>query len=317
MDGVVLVVTASDDPAADLVVDVLNERRVPLVRLDPDDFPHSLDLAAELGPRGLGGTVTPAHTELPADNVRSVYWRRPSAYTAPPGMDDQDARWVIDQSRWGLGGVLACLPGALYLNHPWRNRDAESKPAQLAGASACGLAIPPTLITNQPDRARAFARHHAPIVYKPLWPSRYHAPDGTGRAIWVRPVDPSELDASVAGAAHLFQACVDKDADIRLTAVGDRAFAVRIDGAPVLDWREDYSRLTYTPVATPKPVVEAVRAYLARFNLSFGVFDFALDRTGQWIFLECNPNGQWSWFPDHITAPITHALADLLQKGRR
>ncbi len=104
-----------------------------------------------------------------------------------------------------------------------------------------------------------------------------------------------------------------KAADVRLTAVGDLLFAVRIDGSPGVDWRRHYDDLTYTPIPTPPEIAEGVRAYLDAFGLVFGAFDFGLGTDGRWYWYECNPNGQWAWFPDRITAPITAALADQLQ----
>ncbi|GGV50347.1 hypothetical protein GCM10010245_79210 [Streptomyces spectabilis] len=76
------------------------------------------------------------------DRVRAVYWRRPHPYSAAPGVEGQDARWCAEEARYGLGGILASLP-AHYVNHPWRNRNAEYKPAQLAAAVRCGFDVPP------------------------------------------------------------------------------------------------------------------------------------------------------------------------------
>ncbi|GAA5704606.1 MULTISPECIES: hypothetical protein [Streptomyces] len=112
---------------------------------------------------------------------------------------------------------------------------------------------------------------------------------------------------------RLFQQRVSKSADIRLTAVGDHLTAVRIDGSPGIDWRRHYEALTYTPVPVPPEITKGVRAYLDAFGLVFGAFDFGLGTDGRWHWYECNPNGQWAWFPDNITAPITNALADRLQ----
>jgi hypothetical protein len=112
---------------------------------------------------------------------------------------------------------------------------------------------------------------------------------------------------------HLFQQRVDKVADVRLTAVGEHLFAVRIDGAQGLDWRRDYDALSYTLIETPPEVANGVRAYLDAFGLVFAAFDFGLDVQGRHWFYECNPNGQWAWFPDEITEQITAALADQLQ----
>jgi hypothetical protein len=71
------------------------------------------------------------------------------------------------------------------------------------------------------------------------------------------------------------------------------------------------------------PIVAGLLAYLDRFGLVFGCFDFALVDAGtdvagtagryRWTFIECNPNGQWGWLPD---APaIADAVADTLLEG--
>ncbi|MBY8840899.1 ATP-grasp ribosomal peptide maturase [Streptomyces sp. SP2-10] len=311
----VLVVTRLDDATADEVITELNRRRVPVVRLDPGDFPREVTLSGTFDSIGPGGTLATGSRTVDLWNVRSVYWRRPTPYTADRAMDEQTGRWAVEEARYGLGGILAALPGARYLNHPWRNRDAEYKPAQLATAAACGFTVPPTLITNDPGRVRAFTDEHGPVIYKPLRETEYT--DDTGRAltVWIEDVTPDQIDRQIRHTAHLFQQRVAKTADIRLTAVGDHLTAVRIDGSPGVDWRRHYDRLTYTSVPVPPEVAKGVRAYLDAFGLVFGAFDFGLDHGGAWQWYECNPNGQWAWFPDHITTPITRVIADHLQHG--
>lgn len=312
-DRHVVVATRLDDVTADLVIAELNERGVPVVRLDPGDFPSSVTLDVLLDEGGPCGRIRTATRSIDVSAVRSVYGRRPSPYSAPAGIRGDEAQWCTDQARYGLGGVLGALPGAHYVNHPWRNRDAEYKPAQLSTAARCGLRIPPTLITSDQARAREFAADYGSVVYKPLWNTDYTAPDGRHLNIWAAEVTPDSITAQVSMAPHLFQQRVDKICDIRLTAVGENLFGVRIDGAPGLDWRLHYDKLAYSPIPVPPDVAKAVHAYLDAFSLVFGAFDFGLDRDGHWWLYECNPNGQWAWFPDHITGRITRALADRLQ----
>lgn len=292
----------------------LHRRAVPVVRLDPGDFPTEVALNARLGGTGgLTGTLRTETRVLALSEVRAVYWRRPTPYSAPPLPTEQDTRWCVEQARYGLGGVLAMLPGAYYVNHPWRNRDAEYKPAQLATAARCGLRIPPTLITNDLAEARLFAQEHGPVIYKPLRNTDYLGVDGRALTVWVEAVEPADLDAGVALSAHLFQQRVNSVADLRLTAVGNDLFTVRIEGAPGSDRRRHYDSLHYTLVETPPDLAEGVRAYLDAFGLVFGAFDFGLDADGRAWLYECNPNGQWAWFPDPVTRRIACALADRLQ----
>lgn len=309
----VLVVTRLDDVTADLVIGELGRRGVPVMRIDPADFPDAVTVDVRVHGPGLTGEVRTSTRTAGLDAVRAVYWRRPRAYAAPAGLDEQDARWCADQARYGLGGILAALPGAHYVNHPWRNRAAEYKPVQLATAARCGMRLPPTLLTNDLSAARRFADRHGPVVYKPLYNTDYTDPQGRGLTVWVDEVTAEALGSGVGRTMHLFQQRVDKVADIRLTAVGDRLFPVRIDGSPGLDWRRHYDDLSYTLMDAPPGIVAGVRAYLAEFGLVYGAFDFGLDANGEWHWYECNPNGQFAWFFDHITGRIVEAVADRLQ----
>lgn len=309
----VLVVTQLDDPTADLVIGELTERDVPIIRLDTADFPHTVSLSTHIGQDvGITGRVRTMSREVDVSRVRSLYYRRPTQFDFEH-LEGQDARFARAQARYGFGGALANLPGCLYVNHPTAIADAEVKPAQLAAAADVGLTVPPTLITNEPDEARAFAAKHAPIVYKPLRATRYQA-ENEPCTVWTREIAVDDLTDAVAGTAHLFQATVDKVADLRITVIGDRVFCVRIDtrDPALLDWRYDYDQLSYTTTEPPSGVTGRLHAYLRRFGLVFGCFDFALTAAGEAVFLECNPNGQWAWLQQPTGLPMAQAFADLL-----
>lgn len=312
--GPVLVVTNLDDPTADVVISELHDRGVPVVRFDSGDFPHALSVAATITSNGVEGTLSTPSRTADLSRIRSLYYRRPSGF-AFPHLNEQDARFALTQARYGLGGVLASLPGCLYVNHPHRIGDAEFKPSGLAAAASAGFRIPATIVTSDPDTARAFIKQHGPSIYKPLSAPLYRI-DGVSCTVTVAEVTADEIDEAVSGTAHLFQQLVDKTADVRVTVIGDQIFPVRID-SDLLDWRTDYSRLRYS-VATPPPgVAEALHAYLAHFGLVFGAFDFAIDRHGRWWFLECNPSGQWYWLEPETGLPMLAAMADLLERKTR
>ncbi|PAZ16587.1 hypothetical protein CLM62_06455 [Streptomyces sp. SA15] len=307
----VLVVTSLHDPTADVVIRELHDRGVPVVRLDSGDFPASLSVEAEITQEGVRGRlITPSRTaDLAA--VRSLYYCRPTGF-AFPHLDEQDARFAVTQARYGLGGVLASLPGCLYVNHPHRIGDAEFKPSGLAAAVEAGFLVPPTLITSSPDAAREFIKGHDSVIYKPLYNPVYRV-HGVPSVVRVAEVAAEDIDDSVSGTAHLFQARIPKVADVRVTVIGARVFCVRID-SDLLDWRTDYSRLRYTPVEPPPGMETALRTYLDHFGLVFGAFDFCVGEDGRWWFLECNSSGQWYWLEPETGLPMCAALADLLER---
>jgi ATP-grasp ribosomal peptide maturase len=311
----VLVLTNPHDVTADVVLRLLAERRVPAVRLDPGvDLHAGASLTVTFRTGDQRGALRTASRELDLDHVRSVWTRRPSPYEGPSEQHGQNRRFAAEQSFWGAGGVLASLPGAHYVNHPWDNRAAEFKPVQLSTARRCGLLVPNTVMTDDAEEARRFvASSHGAVVYKPLWNSPYRV-NGQPHSVWVREVNGSEITDAVSVCPHLFQVKVDKAFDVRVTAVGGRLIGVRID-SPDLDWRRRQDLMTCTPIEVPEPVARAVVTYLAELRLTYGAFDFAVTAGGDWYFLECNPNGQWAWQPAEATSAIARALADQLEKG--
>ncbi|MET7640798.1 ATP-grasp ribosomal peptide maturase [Streptomyces sp. NPDC005438] len=313
--GSVLVLTNPYDVTADVVLHLLARRRVPVVRLDPGTDLHTgASLTATYRANRQWGTLRTTSRELDTTRVRSVWVRRPSPYEGPPGLDGQDRRFAAEQALWGAGGILASLPEARYVNHPWNNRAAEFKPSQLSTAQRCRFLVPDTTITNDPEEAREFiTSHRGEVVYKPLWNTRYRV-DDQPHSVWVRKVREAEITEAVSVCPHLFQAKVDKAFDARVTAVGNRLFGTRID-SPDLDWRYRQDLMTCEPIEVPASVAHPITAYLTELRLIYGAFDFAVTASGEWYFLECNPNGQWAWQSAETTTAIAFAIADQLEKG--
>ncbi|WP_327263050.1 ATP-grasp ribosomal peptide maturase [Streptomyces sp. NBC_01232] len=310
--GPVLVVTMKDDPTADLVIRELHGREVPVVRLDSGDFPATLAFAAYVTPDGIEGSLTTPTRTADLTGIRSLYYHRPSGF-AFPHLSGHDARFALTQARYGLGGVIASLPGCLYVNHPHRIGDAEFKPSGLAAAVTSGFDVPATLVTSDPGAARTFIKDHCgPVIYKPLSTPLYRI-GGVSCTVEVKTVTADEIDDRVSGTAHLFQHLVPKSADVRVTVIGDRVFAVRIESA-LLDWRTDYEQLVYSVVQPPPHITASLFRYLSLFGLVFGAFDFAIDHSGGWWFLECNPSGQWAWLEPETGLPMVAAMADLLER---
>jgi len=318
MPSTVLVVTALEDVTADWVIAALNEREVPVTRVDPADIGVGLSFGARIGtgePIWAGRLVTGSR-KVELGEVAAVYYRRPTPYTARfEHLPAQQRDFAAAEARHGLGGILNHLHGVTYVNHPLAVTAADFKPAQLQLAVQQGLAIPPTLVTNDVEDARKFAADHGPVIYK-TFRGLPRGEDGHTGAIWAQRVDVDTFDDTLAVTAHLFQAEIPKTGDVRVTVVGRRVFAQQIaapDGA--LDWRRgDWDELLHAPITVPAPVEAALHSYLAAFGLVFGCFDFVLtgdgDTAEDWVFIECNPNGQWGWLPD--AADITTAFADIL-----
>lgn len=320
---VVLVITSAEDVTANLVIEALNERRVQVARVDPADIGADVMFSADIGngrTEWNGRLRTPSR-DIALERVGAVYYRRPTPFSARfAHLPVVEREFAAVEARHGLGGILNNLHGVTYVNDPAAVTRADFKPAQLQTAAQLGLAIPRTLVTNDVAQARKFAAEHGPIVYK-SFRGVPRTPDGHVAAIWTQGVTPRDLDDSLSMTAHLFQQEVRKAADARVTVIGRHVFACRIitpDGA--LDWRRgDWDELVYDPICVPEPIQNALHAYLDRFELVFGCFDFVLESAGSghgsetWTFVECNPNGQWAWLP--ASCEMAHAFAEVLLEG--
>ncbi|MGQ0773908.1 MAG: hypothetical protein ACT4NY_05740 [Pseudonocardiales bacterium] len=193
--------------------------------------------------------------------------------------------------------------------------DAEFKPTQLYVAAGCGLTTPRTLLTSDPDQARVFCRTaDEGIVYKPLSAANIVTGDDV-QLVFTSKISAADFDdVDLSLTMNLFQEWVPKRYDARVTVVGQRLFAVAIHAASpdaYVDWRTDYASLSYEPIDLPVDVANGIWAYMKRFDLLYGGFDFAVT-DDRWYFLECNANGQFGWLEAETGLPITAAMADLL-----
>lgn len=313
--------THEQDTTADLVIEELMLRGAAVARLDTGDFPQRWTVTGRIDSTGVwqGGLVA-SDVRVDLERVQAVYYRRPSRYRMRAGLSAADRRFAEAEAHHGVGGLLSCLP-CRWVSHPSRIADASAKPGQLRLAAACGLRVPETLITSSPEEVRDFVTAlDAPVVYKPMSPGALRTPDAP-RVVYATLLESARLqqwlDSEAVGVtANQFQRYVaDKDADLRVTAVGQRLFPVAIRAATQaarVDWRRDYAHLDYEVTEVPEDVAAGLRAYLKAAELAFAAFDLVRTTAGEHYFLEANANGEWGWLTDVAAVPIAAALAELL-----
>ncbi|WP_157434394.1 MULTISPECIES: hypothetical protein [Actinoalloteichus] len=62
-------------------------------------------------------------------------------------------------------------------------------------------------------------------------------------------------------------------------------------------------------------MTDAVGRYLKRMNLAYAGFDFVVTPKAGWVMLEANTGPQIGWLEAATGAPITAAMAAMLEKG--
>jgi len=311
----VLVLTDEHDLSADRMVGELGRRGIDVFRADLAWFPQRLTLDAEFRDGRWRGHLSSLERTVDLTEITGAWYRSPTTFQFPAGLSGTERQHAHNEAKLGLGGVLMTLP-IMWVNHPARSADAAYRPVQMAAAAACGLAVPDTVITNSADAVHRFAQDHDAVVTKMLG-----APailESSGRRIaFTERLTPQHL-ADLRGiqhTAHQFQAWVDKQRECRVTVVGNQIFAVAIDAhssAARIDWRADYSALSYERIELPEQVTSGIAALMRRLGLVYGALDFVITPDGGWQFLEINAGGQFGWLEDAAGIPVTTTLADMM-----
>jgi glutathione synthase/RimK-type ligase-like ATP-grasp enzyme len=328
----VLIISDDSDRHIGGVAGALSSLGVPVWLFNTAEFPlHvklSLSLAADFE-RSL--LLLPGGDWLESSRVRSVWYRKPHPHVFPQRLPAGQKAFARAESREACKSLYDALP-CLWVSHPSAITAAENKARQLRLARTIGFSIPRTLITNDPDAVRAFFDEcRESVVYKAL--SRAYLtsedPDGIGitpisHYVYTSLLRRHHLDDldSLRLAPGVFQERIEKSYDIRVTVVGDTAFAAALpsrerDEANA-DWRrrfEDGAR--WHSHKLPKDVDARCRALTRRLGLNYGSVDLILTHRNQYVFLEINPTGEYGWLEAQAGLPISLALADMLAKGKR
>lgn len=308
--------TNREDVTADLVVLRLQERGVSYLRFNTEDVLEHAQISLVPGAPDES-TLTLRRGGVSLAEISAVWFRRPVAARATHVPDPTAARFAVQEGEAALRNLWVLLAHARWVSPADRLREAQPRLHQLAIARACGLEVPPTLVTNDPNRARAFVARYPVVVAKAIGVG--HVADGQRDvALYATRLEREEIDmriGDVASAPVLLQECIDKCADVRVTVVGERVFAteITVPGSSVLDWRSvPYEALRQRPTALPPAIEQGVVQLVRSLGLRFGAIDLARREDGSLVFLEINPNGQWGWIEQELGTPISDAIVDLL-----
>jgi glutathione synthase/RimK-type ligase-like ATP-grasp enzyme len=117
----------------------------------------------------------------------------------------------------------------------------------------------------------------------------------------------------------VFQERVQKQLELRVTAIGSRLFAAAVDsqataGAEV-DWRERGVTLlrSWQPYTLPREIEDALHRYMSAIGMQYSAIDLIVEPSGRHVFLEANPAGECFWLQYNSPHfPLSTALADVL-----
>jgi glutathione synthase/RimK-type ligase-like ATP-grasp enzyme len=311
-----LILTNAKDVTADYLCDRLNANGVCYCRLDTENLPDKGSLEYSTAKVSL----TVENASFSPEDIGAIWLRRPMPIqlSALQSAESIHGSWEWSEA---LEGFLAHIPPERWINHPARNILASHKSEQLTRARANGFRTPDTLITQDHDTVLAFwNKYRGRVIAKPLAAGYIERADyHEDTVIYTHSVSETDLANAelLARCPTLFQEQIEKKCDVRVVVLDGQIVATRLsakesDGHQRLDIRRrNMSDVVYDVAELSDSQKIEICSFVKSYGLRFAALDFAMTETGELIFFEINPNGQWAW----LDLAANTNIADLFVKA--
>ncbi|MBU7585505.1 MAG: MvdC family ATP-grasp ribosomal peptide maturase [Nostoc sp. TH1S01] len=265
-------------------------------------------------------TIEYNNHSISTQQVQAVWMRRiwESEFSQELAPKFRDA--CIRESSATLAGFWDSLKEAKWIDDLERIDYASNKLRQLRIASEVGFVIPKTLVTNKAEAAREFFRQvNSKMVSKLLTPLSRSMEANSSFFLYTSIVKEEDLqDAeSLRYCPMVFQEQIPKQQELRVVYVNGNVFVGALNAdvyaAAKVDWRKPGVEVgAWQHNELPEEVVHRLKAFMGKFGLLFGSLDFILTPSGEYVFLEVNPVGEWGMLEKDLDLPIANAIADAL-----
>ena len=306
----ILVCGGLADGVTELVCARLAASGYPYRLLDLGMYPAGFQIKWHWESHGPRGYIAGPDWTLDLAELTGVYVRYVGAEGRMPlpNVASELATTMYSEHDTGLMALLEDLPCAV-VNRIGGGMSNNSKAYQALLIRQCGLLIPPTLVTTDPEEARQFYQDcQGDIIYKSL----------SGIRSIVRRLEPNQQErfSLLRNGPAQFQSFIQGD-NIRVHTVADQLFATRVRSEAV-DYRyasSESGNIEMEPTTLP-PTVEASCHQLARkLGLLLTGIDLKETSDGKYYCLEINPSPGFLYYEKSTSQPISAALADLLHHG--
>ena len=315
----VLFVTNKADLTTDFVVREIQKKGARFYRLNTEDIGISVLLSLDFkGRYYLYDQLSGEKHDL--ESFSAVYFRRPAIREYhEEDLTEAEIQFLRIEQYQSLEGIYRILDGAFWISPLNAIRNAENKIYQQILASKIGLQIAPGIITNNPDDFRDFLnRNDNDCIVKSIRSGQV-GQEKTEKIAYTSKLVDMPSDEQIMVCPSYIQKHIDKECDIRVTVVGKNVFATAIlsQGCDETktDWRKGEHVLPYHEIELPKDVEHKCLQMMKILGLNYGAIDFILDKDGNYVFLEINPNGQWAWIECRTGYRIAAEIANLLIHG--
>lgn len=315
----VLVITNQTDITSDFIIKRFRERNIPFYRLNTETIGRFVEVVFnfESGEHLIIDTV--ADVTINLLTITGVYYRRPEINQKYDELSSGEQDFIAAELAYTLEALYKILGGAFWISNVQAIRNAENKMYQLMVANQVGLKVPAALVTNNPEAALAFfVKHDRSCIIKPIKSGLVQGKNEG--VIFTSKVELTEGNVDRIKSCPVYlQPLIEKEADIRVTVVGEKIFSAKIHSQEAtdseIDWRRANRLLHHSTTDLPKKIEDQCVQLVKLLGLNYGAIDFILDKSDNYIFLEINPNGQWAWIENRLNLNISYAISELFEQN--
>lgn len=319
----VLIFTNKEDVHPTPVIEKLNGMGIPVFRFNTECLLTDYRFRWWCETKDCGFTITNINNGLTLEspNLTAVWDRRPEYPDELPVVNTKEVNKFNKEEAIGFfRGHLSRVPS---IGSIANDGMASSKMLQLSIAQHVGFNTPATCFSNRKEDIVDFASKYEYVALKLIGAESIIHEDGSQHAFFTQKATGKSLtevpDEAFKQTANFVQEYIPKSFELRVTVVCDKVFSCRLDSQQLdeedgaVDWRQGYDKgLKHSVFNLPDDVSRKCIAYLREMKLNFGAFDFVVTPSGEYVFLECNPNGQWLWIEMETGMKISDAISEAL-----
>jgi len=302
----------------------------PIFRINCEDFltDYSFQWESKNGETNWQITNLTNNLKITKEEVVSIWERRPERVKELKKeiQDERIKKFCTDEATSFLKFFRYSLQDKFWIGNPLVDISAQSRLLQHSVANKLGIRCPKTLYSNDSVALKNFAREFNYLCIKTIDRDSitlddYYISFGGSRipSESLLEMDKDALELTIS----YLQEYIEKQFELRITVVCDNVFACKLDSQELpedkgkIDWRDGlFEGLKHEKYELPKYVEEFCIHYLKEMNQTFGAFDFIVTPENDFVFLECNSNGQWLWIELETGMNISGAIASQLIKGK-
>jgi glutathione synthase/RimK-type ligase-like ATP-grasp enzyme len=326
----ILIITNKEDAHPTPVIAQLKAENASVFRLNTEALLTDYEFCWRNHSKESGFWIRNIQTglELQSSEITSVWDRRPEAPSAPAFQNTPEInRHNLKEACGFLQFLRYAIKDIYSIGSIVNDRVAASKMLQLQTAQKVGFVTPDTCFSNRKEAILEWAAPHEYVVLKSIendcvW-------DDAAGLEYVFYTQKIKSDRLAGSSGEMFsqtvsylQNYIEKAFELRITVVGEKVFTCKLDSQPLdedkgkIDWRQGYEHgLKHEVYELPQAIADRCVLFLQQLGLHFGCFDFIVTPGGDFVFLECNSNGQWLWIEDATGLEISKAIAAALIKS--